>query len=567
MFGDLDRVYSRIFQTRLVLDDASSSLVARQTGGQGVNLSIISALREFNNAIINLRFLEPPVTLIARLQGIEEVILGVLHACTDNGLARFPLNNTLFEPPRLPPSECTNEKKNVALFYALLRLALSIQSQDTNFILDTFVDITGGLDPFDVSTNLSTAVGVGNFFGNLFVEFAENDGTNQLGLLECNLWDPSDPIEIQFHGLNYSDYTCYRPVNRDEDRVIIVNRWAPLFVHANTLSDSMKLVELQTFVTPGLANKVLFPLIDKKEFVDSIEPPEPFFGFKRNQEEMDYENAKATDARWSEKNEDLDRAIDKRLINDQFLEQIEEVIERSAALNDTTKALVEIFDNQNFGVVIPFRTLFVERGIPNPGMPLDPNDPESIDGQAKLLVSFGLVAEAAAILMEKAKLEFDSARPITVIQTLKKNKEIQAWGGPGLGTVTMKGREFHSYVPTRAWAEHPSFVCCEVAASAKFVDLIRGNGTENTGLGLPFRANFPAGSSTIEPGIVPAQDLTFQWDTSDEFVRAGCESRIDAGVSFRAGIEAVIEKCEDIGRKTFDRWVEINNGEPLLYQF
>jgi hypothetical protein len=530
---------------------------------ENFNLSTISALREWNNAVINLRFLEPPVQAITRLQGIEEVVLGPLHACTENGLVRNPFTNQFFVPPRLPPELCTNEQKNIAIYYALLRLTLSIQSQDPQLILDSFVFLTNGLDPFDESLDLSTPVGVGNFFGFMFAKFAENDGTNQLGILRCNKKFPSFPIELQFNGLNYSDYTCYRPVN-DFDKIRVLDRWAPLLVHADTVVDAKKLVEIQTFTFPGWASKNDFAAIDKKAFIDSIPPPIPAFKdhyCKNAAHDSDLMESCLVDA-----------SIDpKKKLNPKFLAQVEEVIEASAALNDTSKSLIEVFENQNNGVVIPFRTLFVELGIPNPGPvingtgPLDPNDPQSINGQAKLLISFGVTVESAGILMEGAKLKYDYARPITVIRELFKNKFIKAWGGPFQGTVTLKGAEFASYVPTRPWAEHPSFVCCESAASAIFVDLIRGNGTEGTG-GLPFQVTVPAGSSRIEPGVVPAEPVTFVWNTTQQYIDAACESRVLAGVSFRAGVEAVKETCKDIGRKSFWRWVKINNGEPLIYE-
>src|SRR5260370_32861003 len=54
----------------------------------------------------------------------------------------------------------------------------------------------------------------------------------------------------------------------------------------------------------------------------------------------------------------------------------------------------------------------------------------------------------ASIVAWDAKRAFDSVRPATAICFLFHGQQIQSWGGPGKGTVTMDGKDWLPYQPT-----------------------------------------------------------------------------------------------------------------------
>ena len=102
-------------------------------------------------------------------------------------------------------------------------------------------------------------------------------------------------------------------------------------------------------------------------------------------------------------------------------------------------------------------------------------------------------------------------RPLTAIPFLFQGQQIQAWGGPFKGTVTMDGRNWIPYqpstFPTPPFPECSSGHSTFSAAGAEILKLF----TESDAFGDS--ATFLAGTSKIEPGHTPAQPVTLTWNT------------------------------------------------------
>lgn len=133
--------------------------------------------------------------------------------------------------------------------------------------------------------------------------------------------------------------------------------------------------------------------------------------------------------------------------------------------------------------------------------------------------------------MWNAKYEYDAVRPVTAIGFLYGDDPVTAWGGPGTGTVDdLPANEWRSYLGTADHPEYPSAstaLCAAHAHSAR-----RYLGSDQLGWSVS-RAE---GSSRIEPGVTPADDLTLRWDTWTDFARECGISRLWGGVHFRAAI-------------------------------
>lgn len=209
--------------------------------------------------------------------------LAVVHTCTYDAWAAYDANalGTRYnEYLRRPAAERTDMNKTVAISYAAYRALVDLfPSQKPTF--DRFMtDLK--LDPADVSTDRTTAVGIGNLAAGAVLKFRHGDGSNQLG----DLGLPA-----------YSDTTGYRPVNT-LDSIVDPNHWQPL-----RFSDGNGGFVAPGFIAPHWGTVVPFSL----RSADQFRPPPPGLYPK-----------------------------DRR-----YPLQVEEMVQMSAALNDRTKMIAE----------------------------------------------------------------------------------------------------------------------------------------------------------------------------------------------------------------------------------
>ncbi len=77
---------------------------------------------------------------------------------------------------------------------------------------------------------------------------------------------------------------------------------------------------------------------------------------------------------------------------------------------------------------------------------------------------------------------------------------------------------------------------------------------------------FPKGSSKIEPGVTPKNDLEYTFVTWTQFERDCGLSRVYGGVHFRDSIEVVVELAHAIARLNVDlvsnRFKELPKKHP-----
>lgn len=193
---------------------------------------------------------------------------------------------------RRPESEATPRNLNTAILHAsfhVLRTLLPRRVQAFRNMLTR-----AGLDPDDGSTDIATAVGIGNRAGLAAMTGRANDGMNQLG---------NEPTS-RFNPLPYSDYTGYRPVNT-AFRLVNPSRWQP-----DIQVEGVGLYKVQQFVTPQ------FSLVEPYSY-DSPEEysvPRP--------------------------------AASNHLNFRAYREQVDDVLKVSARLTDEQKMQAELFDDK-----------------------------------------------------------------------------------------------------------------------------------------------------------------------------------------------------------------------------
>jgi hypothetical protein len=298
----------------------------------------------------------------------------------------------------------------------------------------------------------------------------------------------------------YADYTGYVPANT-VDQLTDPGAWQPLRVGG----------VVQRFATPHWAQVTPFALAHGAEF----RPAAPA-----------------------------------RYPSGEYVKQVEDILHVSAKLDDREKMIAEYWSDGPSSELPPGHwCLFAEW--------VSRRDGHGIDEDAKMFFALGNAVLDAGIAAWDAKRAYDSARPITTIRFLKAGKPVRAWGGPGRGTVLMRGEEWQPYqLPTFVtppFAEYVSGHSTFSAASATV--LARFTGSDAFGASV----TIPAGSSQIDPGV-PARPVTLRWRTFTEAADEAGISRRYGGIHFEAGDLAGRTLGRQVGERVWAKSVSYFTG-------
>jgi hypothetical protein len=284
----------------------------------------------------------------------------------------------------------------------------------------------------------------------------------------------------------YSDTTGYKSVNTP-DKVNDQWRWQPLRVAGAT----------QKFATPQWGGVTPFALSSPDQFP----VPAP------------------------------DRSRDYR-------KQVQNVVKFSAQLNDLDKVVAEYWADGPSSELPPGHSAIFAAALCR----MQGND---IDNDVKMLFLQANAVLDAGIAAWYYKVKYDFVRPITLVRVLEKGQKIRAWGGPGKGTVTMLGEDWQPYQPanfvTPPFAEYVSGHSTFTGASAAVLRAFTGSDRLNLSVTIPKH------SSRIEPGLVPAKDITLTWRTMADVAGQAGLSREFGGIHFSDGDLAGRTLGEQIG--------------------
>jgi hypothetical protein len=205
-----------------------------------------------------------------------------------------------------------------------------------------------------------------------------------------------------------------------------------------------------------------------------------------------------------------------------YIAESNQVLRFSARLDDRSKMIADYWSDGPASATPPGHwNLFAEA--------ISRRDGHTLDDDAKMFFALNNAMLDASIAVWDCKRRYDSERPVTAIHYLYDGQPIRAWAGPGLGTKLIDGRQFRSYIPTPPFAEYVSGHSAFSAAGAEILAAVTGSDLFGLSVSLP------PGSSTIEPGITPAETVTLSWRTySDAAAEAGLSRRL-GGIHFERG--------------------------------
>jgi hypothetical protein len=281
----------------------------------------------------------------------------------------------------------------------------------------------------------------------------------------------------------YADTTGYQPVNTP-DEVLDADRWQPLRLPSGTV---------QTWATPHWYRVTPFALRSAAQF----RPDGPV------------------------------AHVDERgRPNRAYLRQAREALRDSRRLDDRSKSIAAYWWDGPSTELPPGHWCLLARYLSR-------RDRHSVDQDVKMFFALTGALLDASIAAWDAKRAYDSVRPITAIRELYRDRTVLAWGGPGRGTRAIRGRDWLPYQPpavvTPPFAEYVSGHSTFSAAAAEV--LASFTGSQRFG----FSVTIPAGSSMIEPGVVPARPVTLSFRTFADAADQAGRSRRYGGIHFRDG--------------------------------
>ncbi len=306
--------------------------------------------------------------------------------------------------------------------------------------------------------------------------------------------DESNQQGMLFHFAPWNDFTGYQPVNPPEHLPVKdINHWQPLLVNE----------KVQKFLVPHWGLVKPFAL----EYGRQFRPGPPF-----NSKDFPVE----------------------------FKKQSLEIILISESLTDKQKAIAEYWSDGPDTYTPPGHWCEIAQFIA---------ERENYDNThcIKLFFALSNAMLDASIACWECKHYYDSVRPITAVHELFRGRKIRAWGGPFKGTVEMDGKDWMPYQPsnfvTPPFAEHVSGHSTFSRAAATILQsFTRSDHFKGCTL-------IKAGSSEIEPGKTPAEDIMVDWPTFTAAAEEAGMSRLYCGIHFTRGNEygqmlgEVVGKC------------------------
>lgn len=335
-----------------------------------------------------------------------------------------------------------------------------------------------------------------NMFRNLMIECNYNpddcsmDITTDQGIgnliarliLDCRSGDEANQNGILFHFDPWEDFTGYQPVNPPEPAgVKDINHWQPLLVNG----------KVQYFLVSHWPLVKPFAL----QFASQFRPDPPF-------------NLQDSPA--------------------DFKNQAHEILCFNETLGDKEKAIAEYWDDGPNTYTPPghwceIAQFFCEK--------------ENYGNKDCIKLFFALTNAMldASIACWECKRQYDSVRPITAIHELYRGKIIKAWGGPFKGPVEMDGKDWMPY-------QRPNFV------TPPFPEHVSGHSTISKAAAFIINAYtkkedfdgcflIKKGSSRIEPGKTPSEDIMLKWPTISAAVAEAGISRLYGGIHFKRANE------------------------------
>jgi hypothetical protein len=226
--------------------------------------------------------------------------------------------------------------------------------------------------------------------------------------------------------------------------------------------------------------------------------------------------------------------------NEQFREQAKEVLSISASLTDRQKVIAEYWSDGPGTYTPPGHWCEIAQYV---ALTLKYGNYDCI----KLFFALSNALLDASIACWECKHQYDYVRPITAIRELYRGKDVKAWGGPHQGTKTIKGENWQPYIATPPFPEHVSGHSTFSSAAATILQCYTGSDY------FGGCTEIEKGSSIIEKGTTPRQDIILEWATFNEAAEQAGMSRLFGGIHFNLSNQYGQQLGKEIGQVVWAR--------------
>ncbi len=344
-----------------------------------------------------------------------------------------------------------------------------------------------GLDPDNNSIDPTTAEGIGNLAAKAVIDARLNDGSNQTGTMPGS------------NGKSYSDYTDYMPFN-SADTLNDIKRWQPKY-----FSDGKGGKFAPACLTPHWGKVKPLLLDSGSQF--RCQPP-PAIG------------------------------------SAQLEKEVKEVVELQAALTNEQKALVEFMRDGPKSVQQAGHWLIFAQDV-------SVRDNHTLDQDVKMYFAVEAAAMDGFIACWDTKMEYDFARPYSLVHYYFKDKIIKGWGGPEKGMIDMPGQEWRPYSPeTFLCPPFPSYISGHSSISAACAEILRlFTGSDRFGVEVKRKPG-----EMTEPDRVGAE-VTLSFPTFTETANMAGLSRVLGGYHIQCENEEGLKLGRNVAAQVWQKYL------------
>ena len=240
--------------------------------------------------------------------------------------------------------------------------------------------------------------------------------------------------------------------------------------------------------------------------------------------------------------------------------EAERVVEAMRGLNDIKKVEIETFDSK-----LGTTNMVIAAFLPKCAMEFNDMSPlksstSGVHCSYERMVHFVITLinseYDAAIMVWKEKVRHNLVRPTTVIKRWNK-REITTWS-PYKKESKFRARDFEAYRRVMPHSEYPSGSACMCQTLSDStqgylakLDCREPSADASTlvsvSMQITSQAPFPAGNSSVEPGLTPVESTCLTYPSSIELAKACSQSRLDGGMHFEAAVSNGETLCSSIG--------------------
>jgi hypothetical protein len=449
----------------------------------------------------------------ALLQGVRSSRLGppmvaralaIAHTCMYDAWAAYDhkaVGTRLGGLLRRPPRERTLANMKQAVSFAAYRAAVDLFPGSASSVFDPRMRELGyAVD--DRTTDTSTPTGIGNVAASAVLDFHHRDGANQLG---------DEPGGAP--GVPYADYTGYTPAN---DPMDIREPFDPSAVHDPSSWQPLRYADAAAnVVTPGFVGaqwQRVMPFALSLGALRSTTGP----------------------ARYG---------------SAEYLAQAQSLLDISAGLTDEQKLIAEYWADGPRSELPPGHWNLFAQFVARRDHHGDHE--HGLERDVKLFFALTNAVSDAGCCAWDNKRAFNSVRPITAIRTLFRGRLVHAWAGPYQGMKPIDGATWSPYQPTTfPTPPFPEYSSGHSNFSAAGAEILRRFTHSDRFAGS---VTLPAGSSKVEPGAVPASDITLSWSTFSHAAEQAGISRRFGGIHFEQGDLDARSTGRSAARRVWDK--------------